>query len=202
MLCCIVLHCAVLHCSSLYCTEVHSSTALHTDVTTRKYVMFIAMCCTRTYIRRASAGGSGVSVEARVLATLLTEMDGISSGNSSSGSGEQGDMRVEESVIVMAATNRIDCIDAALLRKGRFHQTLFVPPPSPSEKVLLLHYFAKRCRLLEGDVQCIQDSESFKRKGISGADVEGMCKERLIASVRLPVSVGQLELQQAKIHGY
>ena len=190
-----VLYCTVLYCTVLYCTEVHSSAALHTDVNTRKYIMFIAVCCTRTYVRRASAGGSGVSVEARVLATLLTEMDGISSGNSSggsSGSGEQGDMRVEESVIVMAATNRIDCIDAALLRKGRFHQTLFVPPPSQSEKVLLLHYFAKRCRLLEGDVQCIQDSESFKRKGISGADVEGMCKERLIASVRLPFSIGQL----------
>jgi SpoVK/Ycf46/Vps4 family AAA+-type ATPase len=134
-------------------------------------------------------------VEARVLATLLTEMDGISSGNSNNSSatgGEEGDVRVEESVIVMAATNRIDCIDAALLRKGRFHQTLLVPPPSDTEKIQLLHYFAKRCRLTEGDVQCIRDSEAFKRKGMSGADVEGMCKERLIASVRLPISVGLL----------
>ena len=100
-------------------------------------------------------------------------------------------MHVEESVIVMAATNRIDCIDAALLRKGRFHQTLFVPPPTQTEKTQLLDYFAKRCRLSEVDVASIRDSETFGRKGISGADVESMCKEYLIASARLPISVGQ-----------
>jgi cell division protease FtsH len=51
-----------------------------------------------------------VSVEARVLATLLVEMDGIGSGNENEND--------KDNVIVMAATNRLDHIDAALLRKG------------------------------------------------------------------------------------
>ena len=172
--------------AALYCTVLYR-TALHSNITTHSNHVKLRCVVNCTYVRRASAGGSGVSVEARVLATLLTEMDGISSGNSNSSMsniGEQDDMRVEESVIVMAATNRIDCIDAALLRKGRFHQTLLVPPPSHDEKILLLNYFAKRCRLSEDDVMSIRDSDSFKRKGMSGADVEGMCKERVIASTR------------------
>jgi SpoVK/Ycf46/Vps4 family AAA+-type ATPase len=108
-------------------------------------------------------------VEARVLATLLVEMDGISSGGS---------------VIVMAATNRIDCIDAALLRKGRFHETLLVPPPSHSERELLLLYFAARCRLAEQCVQSIRTSAAFTREAVSGADIENMCKERFISNIR------------------
>jgi SpoVK/Ycf46/Vps4 family AAA+-type ATPase len=53
----------------------------------------------------SNAGSSSASVEARVLATFLNEMDGITSHASSSG------------VIVMGATNRLDCIDPALIRK-------------------------------------------------------------------------------------
>ncbi len=57
-------------------------------------------------VRSAGGGGSGggsTSPEGRVLATLLTEMDGITGCNNN--------------VFVFAATNRLDCIDAALLRK-------------------------------------------------------------------------------------
>lgn len=124
---------------------------------------------------RAGVSGSGVSVEARVLATLLTEMDGISSGNSDA----------EESVIVMAATNRVDCIDAALLRKGRFHQTLFVPPPNKDEREGLLLYFSLRCGLSAGDVASIRASAGFNREGLSGADVENICKERFVSNINI-----------------
>ena len=54
---------------------------------------------------RAAGDAGGTGAESRVLATLLTEMDGLGSH-----SGEQG-------VFVLAATNRVDCIDQALLRK-------------------------------------------------------------------------------------
>lgn len=120
-----------------------------------------------------------MSVEARVLATLLTEMDGISSG------GEHELGSVENNVIVMAATNRIDCIDAALLRKGRFHQTLFVPLPSAEEKELLLRYFSKRCKLESEDFERILKSPGFNRNGMSGADIENICREAVISNLKI-----------------
>lgn len=118
-----------------------------------------------------------------MLATLLVEMDGISS---SSGSGVQGQGhgQCSQSVIVMAATNRIDCIDAALLRKGRFHEILLVSPPSPRERELLLLYFSSRCRLSLECVQAIRTSQAFNREAVSGADIENICKERFIAIIR------------------
>jgi SpoVK/Ycf46/Vps4 family AAA+-type ATPase len=112
---------------------------------------------------------SGVSVEARVLATLLTEMDGISSGNDN------------ENVIVMAATNRIDCIDSALLRKGRFHHILLVPPPNKDEKILLLKYFCRKCELLDDDYERILTCEGFQKEDMSGAEVENLCREEVMA---------------------
>ena len=129
-------------------------------------------------VYREGAAGLGVSVEARVLATLLTEMDGISSSDSD----PKG---VDSNVIVMAATNRIDCIDAALLRKGRFHQTLFVPLPSSDEKELLLRYFSKRCCLNSEDVERILESKAFNRDGMSGADIENICREVVISNFNM-----------------
>ena len=128
---------------------------------------------------REGAAGLGVSVEARVLATLLTEMDGISSSSDNHPRG------VDSNVIVMAATNRIDCIDAALLRKGRFHQTLFVPLPSLHEKELLLRYFSKRCCLNSEDVETILTSMAFNREGMSGADIENICREVVISNFNI-----------------
>eukprot|EP01050_Picozoa_sp_SAG11_P023758 SAG11_NODE_4873_length_1739_cov_1.279878_2_plen_114_part_00 len=59
-------------------------------------------------------GGGGGGVQQRVLTTLLNEMDGIERGRSAGGGLGSG------AVLVMAATNRLDLVDAALLRPGRF----------------------------------------------------------------------------------
>ncbi|XP_050537464.1 ribosome biogenesis protein SPATA5L1-like isoform X1 [Daktulosphaira vitifoliae] len=63
--------------------------------------------------------------EDRVLSTFLVEMDGISNNN-----------ELGQGVIVVAATNRPDKIDAALLRPGRFDKQIYVPPPSSSDERL------------------------------------------------------------------
>lgn len=111
-------------------------------------------------------GASAHNIEARVLATFLNEMDGVHGQ-----AGKQG-------VIVMGATNRIDCIDPALIRKGRFYQTLYIAPPNEDERRKLVIYFMAKYNLPE---------ESFDRllailwDGMSGAEVENVCKEEALS---------------------
>ena len=113
--------------------------------------------------------GNTSSVEARVMATLLTEMDGIDGGN--------------DGVVVIGATNRIECIDAALIRKGRFHHVLEVKPPSSHERLELIQYFSRKFQLplvvqqtLEGRTMLLEEA--------SGADIEGLCREAAMELLR------------------
>ena len=103
---------------------------------------------------------SNSDVESRVLATFLTEMDGIDG----KGNG----------VIVIGATNRLESIDAAMIRKGRFYQVLHVPPPSLEDQNKILQFFANKSSLphenIEALIKCL-------RVGMSGAEIENLCKE-------------------------
>ena len=134
--------------------------------------------------RAASSSGStsGVSTEARVLATLLTEMDGITSGG-----GGNDDLDHDNHVIVMGATNRVDCIDAALLRKGRFHQIIHVPLPTSTERLKLLHYFATKCAVSSSHMETLQLS---LKEGMSGADVENVVKMDMMRLARSNLNEG------------
>lgn len=88
-------------------------------------------------------GGGAGSVHARVLSTLLNEMDGVASG----GGGGDGTSASSSSptggggVLVLAATNRRDALDAALLRPGRLHESveLGFPGREDREGVLRVH---------------------------------------------------------------
>jgi transitional endoplasmic reticulum ATPase len=78
----------------------------------------------------SSANASGAqSLEARILSTLLNEMDGM---QSSAG------------VLVVAATNRLDLLDEALLRPGRFDNIVYVPPPDAQARTDILRVHAAR----------------------------------------------------------
>jgi transitional endoplasmic reticulum ATPase len=78
----------------------------------------------------SSASASGAqSLEARILSTLLNEMDGM---QSSAG------------VLVVAATNRLDLLDEALLRPGRFDNIVYVPPPDAQARTDILRVHAAR----------------------------------------------------------
>ena len=123
-------------------------------------------------VTNRDSGGGGASVESRVLATLLTEMDGV--GGSDSG------------VIVLAATNRVESIDAALLRKGRFHHLLEVPAPDESTQRSLLRYFAARSQLPQEN---IAELLTLLRTGMSGADVENLCREEAMRLLRARLAV-------------
>ncbi len=101
-------------------------------------------------------GGGGHSSTERMVSQLLTEMDGI--------------QEIHE-VVVLAATNRIDMIDTALLRPGRFDKIVYVPKPDVKtrQKILEIHTKGKP---LSRDVDLITIAEVTE--GFSGADVSAV----------------------------
>jgi transitional endoplasmic reticulum ATPase len=100
-------------------------------------------------------GGVHSSAE-RMVSQLLTEMDGI--------------QEIHE-VVVIAATNRIDMIDTALLRPGRFDKIVYVPKPNvmTRQKILEIHTIGKP---LGRNVDLMTIAESIE--GFSGADVSAV----------------------------
>ena len=92
-------------------------------------------------------------VTERVVSQLLTELDGIQSLTG---------------VVVLAATNRIDIVDPALLRAGRFDKLLYIPMPDRSARRQILQIHAEGKPLTsEVDLEKVTDQTD----GLSGADL-------------------------------
>ena len=109
---------------------------------------------------------SGSKVTERVVNTLLAEIDGLE---------ELTD------VVVIAATNRPDILDPALLRPGRFDRILLVPPPQLKgrEKIFGIH---TRKMKLNKDVKVKELAK--KTVGYVGADIEAVCREAGMLALR------------------
>lgn len=115
----------------------------------------------------ARGGGLGEpAVTERVVNTLLAEMDGLE------------DM---QGVVVMAATNRPNLLDPALLRPGRFDELVYVPVPDGSgrRKILGIH---SRNMPLGGDVDL--DALAEKTERFTGADLEDLCRRAGLVALR------------------
>ncbi len=100
-------------------------------------------------------GGESMVTE-RVVSQLLTELDGIQS---------------LEGVVVLAASNRSDMLDSALLRPGRFDKLIFVPMPDKGARQKILE-IATKDKPLAGDVDLQKLAEMTE--GFSGADVSAV----------------------------
>lgn len=124
--------------------------------------------------KRGDGEGGAAGVHARVLSTLLNEMDGISGSMPRSGS-RTGDPRSrgEErgSVLVLAATNRRDALDAALLRPGRLHESVELGMPSREDREGVLRVHASRLPL-SGGVDLERLSGDDVSGGLTCADIE------------------------------
>ena len=128
--------------------------------------------------RRRGAGlGGGHDEREQTLNQLLVEMDGFG---------------VNEGIIVMAATNRVDILDPAILRPGRFDRKVSVGMPDVKgrEEILLVH--AKN-KPLADDVSLKQIAQTTA--GFSGADLENLLNEAAIGAAKL----GQRFIRQADI---
>lgn len=116
----------------------------------------------------ASRGGAdeGSRVGERVVNTLLLELDGLEE---------------LKNIIVLAATNRPDIIDPALMRPGRFDSFIEIPFPEDKTRLEILKVHTKRMPLTK-DVNLGEINE--KLKGYSGADIEGVCREAGMNAIR------------------
>ena len=108
--------------------------------------------------------GDGSSWE-RVVAQMLTSMDGVESLNN---------------VMVMAATNRPDMIDPALLRPGRFDKLVLVGKPNEKARLSILKVHTRRMPLKNVDLEYI----ASRTDGYVGADLTALCREAGLIAYR------------------
>ena len=129
--------------------------------------------------RRAPGVGGGPSASDRVLTQLLGEMDGLASG-----------FRNRGSVCVVAATNRPDLVDPALLRPGRFDRALYVPPPTEWEDRAAILTRAARKTPLAPDVDL--KMLAMGTAGYTGADLQAYVREAAVCALEEDLESSQV----------
>jgi transitional endoplasmic reticulum ATPase len=140
-------------------------------------------------IAPARGGDFGTShVTERVISQILTELDGL---------------EVLTNVVVIAATNRPDIIDTALLRPGRFDRLLYVPPPDYESRKQIIHIHTKKKPLAE-DTNI--DNLAAKMDGYTGADIAAVASAAVMLALREHISKygkpqeAQSHAKELKIH--
>ncbi len=116
--------------------------------------------------RRGSGVGGGHDEREQTLNQLLVEMDGFG---------------VNEGIIVMAATNRVDILDPAILRPGRFDRKIGVQKPDISGREAILRVHAKG-KPLADDVDLAELARTTA--GFTGADLENLLNEAAIIAAK------------------
>ena len=95
-----------------------------------------------------------------------------------------------QSVFVFAASNRLNAIDKALIRKGRFHCLLHVQPPKYIECLQLFDYFGSKYKLDIQDIELLKSNYQVRIDAageayvIHGAEIENLCKEMKLSKLR------------------
>lgn len=146
---------------------------------------------------RSNSHGAN-SVQTSLLSVLLNEMDGVglktlerrgterilqAEGVEEAHTQEQVDFQevCNNDVMVVAATNRPDCLDSALLRPGRLDHIIYVPPPDQQARLCILKACTESMPL--GADVCLEELAE-KTKLYSGADLENLCKEAALLALQ------------------
>jgi transitional endoplasmic reticulum ATPase len=117
-------------------------------------------------IRRTGHGDGGTHVTERIVDTLLTEMDGL---------------RSLKNVVVIAATNRPDMLDPALMRAGRFDRLIEIVPPDESARLEIFKICTAKMPL---DKEVGLKDLAKLTDGYTGADIENLIREAGMAAIR------------------
>ena len=120
--------------------------------------------------------GANSEASSRVVNTLLTELDGVGASR--------------EGIYVIAATNRPDIIDPAMLRPGRLETLLYVGLPEENDRVEILRTLTKRL----GGFEWTVEMEDIARKCVrfSGADLESLVRQASFAAIERFAPDGQV----------
>jgi len=127
-------------------------------------------------VPRRGMGYADSGVSERVISQLLTEMDGI--------------MTLED-VVIIAATNRPDIVDPAVLRPGRFDRLIYVPEPDEKARFDIFKLYTKDMPLAKDvDLKHL----AGMTKSYSGADIEALCREAAMNALRKDVKSNEVLL--------
>jgi transitional endoplasmic reticulum ATPase len=127
-------------------------------------------------VPRRGMGYANSGVTERVISQLLTEMDGI--------------MTLQD-VVIIAATNRPDIVDPAVLRPGRFDRLIYVPEPDEKARLEIFKIYTKDMPLAK-DVNLAELAS--KTKSYSGADIEAVCREAALNALRRDINSKEVTL--------
>jgi transitional endoplasmic reticulum ATPase len=126
---------------------------------------------------RRGLGFSDSGVSERVISQLLTEMDGIVT---------------LQDIVVIAATNRPDMVDQAVLRPGRFDRLIYVPEPDEKSRLQIFKIYTKDMPLTK-DVDLNQ--LALMTKYYSGADIESLCREAAMHALRRDIKAREVTMK-------
>ena len=126
---------------------------------------------------RRGGGFSDSGVSERVISQLLTEMDGIVT---------------LQDIVVIAATNRPDVVDPAVLRPGRFDRLIYVSEPDEKSRVQIFKIYTKDMPTAK-DVDLVQLATLTKY--YSGADIEALCREAAMHALRRDAKAGEVTMK-------
>ena len=102
-----------------------------------------------------------------------------------------------EDIVVIAATNRPDIVDPAVLRPGRFDRLIYVPEPDEKSRLQIVKIYTKNMPLTK-DVSL--EELAGMTKNYSGADIEALCRESAMYALRKNVNtkeVARRDFQEA-----
>lgn len=132
--------------------------------------------------RRSLASSSNSSdVQVRILSTLLTEMDGVITSSQQT-----------SHILVVAATNRPDMVDDALMRPGRFDKLIHVPAPDLVSRLSILELYKKKMPFSESiDLNAI----AMRTDNYSGADICNLCNEAAMQAFQRDFNCAEIEME-------
>jgi transitional endoplasmic reticulum ATPase len=119
----------------------------------------------------------GTRTSERVINQLLTELDGI---------------EILKNVVVIAATNRPEIIDPALIRSGRFDRLVFIAPPARAGRIEIFRIHLKNIPLSD-DVN-IEELSDLTENYV-GSDIESLCRESVMLALREDFETEKVEMR-------